>query len=352
MPPLQLLRPTPRLAALIALPCIGLAFIAPATALEPEATDATSTSSTSFSTASSQSSVQTQNDTQLTLASAGYVRPFKATSWWNTPLGAAPIDPYSRAYIRDSQKMAHTQNYLKLVLGDWGMPFYRALRSDPLYRINPSNGPTVTVHIPAHARQQPTSDASLTVVDPATHKAVGLSGARYDAGGHRWTATGASRYWLWSAGIEESLRGGTNGNRGHRGIPSPMQVVTKGEVLSGAINHRLALYWWETASSTPTGRDAYFPMSNSESGKNGIVPEGIVLRIKRSVDLKAKHLSPAALVVARALQKYGAVVGDNSGSGNNLKLQSNADWTRLLNKDSLRSIPWSDYVFVRGGYRP
>ncbi|MBA3232493.1 MAG: hypothetical protein H0T17_00880, partial [Propionibacteriales bacterium] len=186
--------------------------------------------------------------------------------------------------------------------------------------------------------------------DSATNQAVGLSGAKYVAG--RWTATGVSRYYLGSHGITQGLANGTKGNLGHRGIPSPMQSVSKREVRRGAINHRLEVYWWETAATTPQGPDAYFPMSNSESGKNGVVPEGIVVRIKRSVDLKARHMSPAARVVARALQKYGAVVGDNSGSGNNLKLQSNANWTGMLNQDSLSSIHWKDYVFVKGGYRP
>jgi hypothetical protein len=93
-------------------------------------------------------------------------------------------------------------------------------------------------------------------------------------------------------------------------------------------------------------------MSGSEQNKGGIVPEGIVVRIKASVDLKSKNLSPAALIVATALQTYGAVVGDNSGSGDNLKLQSNANWTGMLTKDSLKSIPWTDYEFVQGGYRP
>jgi hypothetical protein len=81
------------------------------------------------------------------------------------------------------------------------------------------------------------------------------------------------------------------------------------------------------------------------------VPEGIVLRIKPSVNLRAKHLSPAALVIARALKRYGGIIGDNSGSGNNLKLQSNANWTHSLRKNSLESIGWRDYEFVRGGAR-
>jgi hypothetical protein len=46
------------------------------------------------------------------------------------------------------------------------------------------------------------------------------------------------------------------------------------------------------------------------------------------------------------------VVGDNSGQGNSLKLQGNTNWRGILNRNSLAKIPWSDYVFVKGGYRP
>ncbi|MEP6666323.1 MAG: hypothetical protein ABJA81_07750, partial [Nocardioidaceae bacterium] len=261
-------------------PALGLTLVAPAVALQAQ-TEETSPS-TRVSTQGSSATQNEQQGQEDAGKSAGYARPFRSTSWWNTPLGRAPRDPHSGAYIRDSRNRAHTQNYLKLVLGDWGMPSYRSDRSDPLYRINPASGPSMRVHIPAHATQMRADDASLSIVDTRTHKVVGLSGANFKGG--RWTATGASRYFIRSNGVEESLPGGTKGNQGHRGIPSSTQVVTKREIRRGAIRHRLEVYWWETASRTPRGRDAYFPMPNSESGKNGIVPEGIVLRIKRSVD--------------------------------------------------------------------
>jgi hypothetical protein len=128
--------------------------------------------------------------------------------------------------------------------------------------------------------------------------------------------------------------------------------VTKAEIQRGKIRHRLEIYWHETASRTPEGRSAYFPMTGSESGKSGVVPEGAVIRIRPTLNLKRLSLSPAAYVIARALQKYGAVVGDNSGQGNSLKLQGNTNWGGILNRNSLAKIPWSDYVFVKGGYRP
>jgi hypothetical protein len=277
---------------------------------------------------------------------------FRAASWWNTPIGSAGVDPHSRAYIKDSQSRAHTQPYLKLVLGRWGSPTYTARASDHRYRIRPTAyGPTVTVHIPAHANPRATTDAQMTVLDRSSNQSVGLWRAAYHAKTHRWTAAGTDRYYLSSTGIQQSLPGGSHGNDGHRGIPSTYRAVHKKDVMSGAIHHRLELFWWATAGHTPGGRQAYFPMSGSEQHKGGVVPEGIVLRIKPSVNLSAKHLSPAALVIARALKRYGGIIGDNSGSGNNLKLQSNANWTRSLRKNSLESIGWRDYEFVRGGAR-
>lgn len=276
-------------------------------------------------------------------------RPFKPTSYWNTRLGNAPRSPHNAAWIRDSQKASHTQNYLKLVLGAWGMPVYTSGASDPVYRIR-SSGHTVRVHIPAKARPMGTDDAAMVVIDRATDKVVSLQGAKF-ANGH-WTVAGLSRYGSQSNGIARGLPGGSRANFGHRGIPGSVRAVTKAEIQRGKIRHRLEVYWWETASRTPNGKSAYFPMTGAESGKTGVVPEGAVVRLKRSVNLDALHLSPAARVIARALQKYGAVVGDNSGTGNSLKLQAHVNWRGILNKDSLRRLHWGDFVFVKGGYRP
>jgi len=276
-------------------------------------------------------------------------RPFKHTSYWNTRLGDAPRSRHSAAWLRDSLKGSHTQNYLKLVLGDWGMPVYRSHASNPLYRIS-SSGHTVKVHIPAKARPMAADDAALVIIDRATHQVVSLEGARYANG--KWTTSGLSRYGYGTNGIAGGLRGGVKANFGHRGIPGSVRAVTRAEIRRGAIRHRLEVYWWETASRTPGGKSAYFPMTESESGKTGVVPEGAVIRLKRSVNLRALHLSRGARIIARALQKYGAVVGDNSGTGNSLKLQGHVSWRGILNKDSLKRIPWRDYVFVKGGYRP
>jgi hypothetical protein len=291
-----------------------------------------------------QSSTRTSNasddgaSTADTQAAAGTgTRPFKATSYWNTPLGHAPRNPNNHAYVRDSQQ--HSGTHLKLVIGDWGMPMYRSRARDPLYHIG-----GIRVRIPRHAHSMGTSDAALSVTDPTTGQVVGLYGAHKTSSG--WSGT-VTRYRIGTNGIAAGLPTGSKSNFGHRGIPSSIQAVRRSEIRRGVIRHRLELYWHETKS----GR-AVFPMTGSESGKSGVVPEGTVVRIKPGVNLKAMHLSRGAYIIARALQRYGGVIGDNSGQGNSLKLQGNANWGGVLNKDSLRKIKWSDYMFVKGGYRP
>jgi hypothetical protein len=198
----------------------------------------------------------------------------------------------------------------------------------------------VTLHIPRWARSSVKN--TIVVFDYASNQAVGLWEASFSSG--RWHADGFDRYFLHSEGLAEKV-GGTNGNVGHRGIPAAERVVRRRELRAGAIRHRLSCYWWGTGV-----RDAnhYFPMYEDEGDQGGIVPEGIIIRIRRWVDLRDFRLGRAALTIARAIKRYGCVVGDNSGSGNNLKIQAGV----RLAKDALAAIPWSKYQFVKGGYNP
>jgi hypothetical protein len=279
-------------------------------------------------------------------ASSPY-RAFSDNSYWNTPFeSSAPIDSNSSTYIADSENTANTQDYVKLTIGSYGEPIYFADGSDPLYTITAS-GHTVKVHIPNGATPASGSDGQMTVYDRANgyNREVGLHGVVITNG--QYTADGMDSYSLSSNGLEGSASGADDSsNFGHRGVPSAVRAVRLDEIQAGAINHRLECFWWATAPSH------YWPMVGHENNKGGVVPEGIVVRIKPSVNLTSKGLSSAAEIVATALQKYGCIVGDNSGSGNRLKLQENVDWTGILNANSLQNIPWSDWEFVKGGAMP
>jgi hypothetical protein len=274
----------------------------------------------------------------------GAYRAFTAASYWNTPFPAnAPIDPNSDRYIADS--VANSQNYLNLVMNaNFGQPIYFSSASDPLYSVVAS-GMTVQVHIPAGAGAATGSDGQFVVFDRSAgfNRVVGLHAANFVGG--KWTANGVDTYQLDGNGLDKSV-GGDSQSTGHRGVNGAVRAIRFDEVQAGAVNHRTECFWHATADGH------FFPMSGSESGKGGIVPEGLAIRIKPNVNLDAKGLKPAAKVIATSLQKYGCVIGDNSGSGNNLKVQNNANWGTTLAPGDLKSIPWSEWEFVKAGYDP
>jgi hypothetical protein len=141
-------------------------------------------------------------------------------------------------------------------------------------------------------------------------------------------------------------------NGGHRGIPGALVAIQYREVVTlGAIRHVLKL------NIPNTGDNHWFPMNGDEGRPiSDAVPEGIVMRIKPTIDLSRYSLTPAALVIARALQQYGAVVGDTSGSGANISVEnlyvsgSSARWSNVgIAADSLADIPLDDYEFISRG---
>ena len=285
-------------------------------------------------------------------------RAFSNNSYWNTPFPAnAPIDSHNAAYIADSQNSSHTQNYLRFTAAPgtsqgFGQPIYWASSSDKLYTIS-DGSLTVQVHIPRGASPASGSDGQITVYDLSTNQVVGMSGASYNSSSDTWSVGGSiDRYMLDSNGLDRRVSGSNNNNNyGHRGVSTAVRAVRVDEVQAGVIRHRLGCFWWATGTQTV---NHYWPMAGDEGSKGGIVPEGIVIRIKPSVNLASRGLSAPALVVAKALQDYGCMIEDNSGAGNRLKLERNESaWQSIgIREDSLAPLPWSDWEFIQGGYSP
>jgi hypothetical protein len=295
-------------------------------------------------------------------------RAFSAASWWNKPMPAdAPIDPNDAIYIAEAMDRTVSSGYLRItgapdhgLTGEtWSYPIYWADAMDPIYTIVPSAwGPGISIRIPYGATPQLGSDGALIVFDLSGNTAQELYQATYDAARDMWSATSTKRYILDSNGLDKRATGSDDAlNDGHRGVATPIRAVRLEEVRSGAIRRRLECFWHATGRPDHTTPSYYWPMVGSESGKGGIVPEGIVLRIKSHVDLATLGLSPGAMVIARALQEYGCVIGDNDGGTNNsIKLQRGpAQWADIdpaLSVDSLSVLGWSEWEFVEGAYDP
>ena len=278
-------------------------------------------------------------------------RAFTNDSWWNVPMpAAAPVDPDSSRWM-DDLASATRDNRLKLggapgTSQTWAQPVYFSQETDPVFTIRPRSGPTVTVHIPADATASGASAPKMTVIDRSTDQGVGLFGAKYSNG--QWTSTGVDRYFLSSNGLDEDF-GGAPGNTGHRGVTMVTKAPRINEVQAGVIAHRTQCH----VPPSIIGVQHVWPMTGSDGDDPGGIPQGIVLRIRPSVDLVARGLSNGALVIARSLQDYGCVITDGGASEAATLMVELGDWSGTgVDKDSLRALTWDDWEFVEGGYRP
>jgi hypothetical protein len=295
---------------------------------------------------------------------AGSFRAFSSDSYWNTSLPAdAPIDPKSSAFI-DFLNSDNSADYLRVVgtesSGGWGEPIFWAEPSDPIYKVKQTRYTlpeafATGIRIPSEARVPNTSDAQMTIYDVAEGSVYKLQKAVYDSATDTWSAGGGSWYATASNGLHRSFEESNDErNHGHRGIPPATHAVRFDEIESGRIDHALKI------AVNTAHQEAVWPMtaSDGDSLDPAALPQGARLRIKPSVDLNQLNLSPAARVIAEALQRYGAVVGDSSGSNTNLKVENTVlegkgwMWKDVLSATSLQAVPFDSYEVVRLGYSP
>jgi hypothetical protein len=125
-------------------------------------------------------------------------------------------------------------------------------------------------------------------------------------------------------------------------------LVDYGIANDADLGHVLHLFLVETSSS-----DGYrHPMVGCESEKYGFGAEGERIAIDPGVDLTQRGLSPAGLVVARTLQRFGCYFGDNAGRESALKAEQETSahpvWSGRLGPDSLAGLRWDDFVVLSG----
>lgn len=294
---------------------------------------------------------------------SGY-RAFSDTGYWNTSLPAdAPRHPDSKQII-DFLRQDNSTDYVYLSgtgsSGKWGQPVYWAEPGDPEYDVTSTRyfvpPEFKSLRIPRDAKPDPTSDSEMTIYDLDRGYVAGLWNAEYDSETDTWTAGGGDIFYLDSNGLHKALPGSDEPrNTGaHRGLPPPSYAIRLDEVQAGRIDHLIKI-------GVHTTKDEHvFPMIGDENGTSYqfAPPEGTRIRIKPSVNLSTFGLSPAAKVVARALQEYGAIIGDQTGGPVELKMENTVAegrgqlWNGVLDHYSLSAIPLSAYEVIDHGYKP
>lgn len=294
-------------------------------------------------------------------------RAFHGDSWWNTRLPDHPPLHWASDQILDYMANAPESGGGCLRLAgagssSWGQPIYESQPSDPEYDVSgviQERPPELArLRIPATARPSDNSDRSMTVFDRRRGYVVALSGADFDGASESWSATGATVTYLDSNGLHvDTGRSDESRNRGtHRGNNGATMAVMLRELEAGAIDHVLKI-----AIGPEASHRFVFPMVGSDGDYTGtdpaVPPQGLRLRIRPSVDLEDFDLHRDALVIARALQRYGVYIGD-SGGRTSLKLEDTvvqgrgAQWG--LGPEDLCDLPFVPDIWhvLPEGYDP
>lgn len=243
-------------------------------------------------------------------------RPYADPSPWNVPIGRNPnYDSRSQTYagnLGDRLSSDPTQFTYPVYEVAPGTPRETVTLSG-LYSNVTGNGTRlvkqsdarISLPIPSNAKASAGSDSSIVIVDPKTGDEWGVWQLNRDSGD--WRGTNGYHYNIrWSAVPPSGF-----GSRGS-GLPYLAGLVRPCEIARGRIDHALAF-----AYDFPTGQIVY-PATKSD-GKGAVgtdVPEGARLQLNPRLSkrqIRAWGCAGACLTIARALQRYGMYVIDNSG---------------------------------------
>jgi hypothetical protein len=260
-------------------------------------------------------------------------RPFVDTSPWNTLIPSdATLDPNSASLVADFSSIAG-QTEFWINIQDYSVPVYWVDSTSPTtpmvavtaglggtgFRTGAANdsvaGGKGTAPIPASATAAVGTDRHLAIVDRQTKMEWGFWDAANTGGA--WTAGEASTMDLAGSGVRPPERN-TPWWAGHGpracGFPLIAGLITVEELRSGTIPHALVVAYPHIRSRTytPPASTAQGTTGDAQTGR-GILCGGHI-QLDPSLDVTSLGLTPAGLAIARALQRYGAFVGDYSGA--------------------------------------
>lgn len=236
-------------------------------------------------------------------------------SVWHQPVPAgAPIDPRSAEYVRQlmvSRDDDKPRERPVVSVNGYTVPVYEADASTPRYRLSAdklfvSGGWTLpAVPIPDVAVADSRDDGHLVVLDRAAGCIYELWQATFDK--RTWKAAWVNATPIDGDGVyPDGLSARSTGLSAAAGLIWPQ------ELAAGRIDHALLF-------ATPwTRRDAAVPPATASDRKQlpniPALPAGARLRLDPSVDVDTLGLTPEQRTIAVALQKYGMILGDTSGS--------------------------------------
>ena len=280
-----------------------------------------------------------------TPAPGGLVPLYASTSFWNLPIGPAPIiDPNSAAIVQAAVAgSAAGANFANTAA--WGRALVYSHNSDPLYTVGCTMydcGAAIAFHIPLGATPETGSDHHLVVINLDTMQELDMWLASFN--GSTWSA--GSRYLTDAAGWGAICALGQRcGAAVAAGFAAFGGIVRPEEIQQGHIDHALAL----TASLTRSGFIAC-PATHTDgpSGDPNSIPEAARIQLDPAFNVDGQSWPQWEKVIAHALQNYGAYVYDTGGSIA-LTGQGNQNggllWSSVGVPDgpSITNLPWGQF---------
>jgi hypothetical protein len=157
-------------------------------------------------------------------------------------------------------------------------------------------------------------------VDEIGVRYVGYIGPEADpgAGGSMTTSKG-----YWQNGRPDGLLLGAQATS----LPHLAGLITIAEQRAGVINHALFFMLGEAAPG-----QFVWPAYRTD-GRHGIIPQGTCFRLPANLNLDAMDMDPYALMIAKAVQKYGMYLSDTAPNGAYFRAESAYPLSRWGGKD-------------------
>jgi hypothetical protein len=255
---------------------------------------------------------------------------FAPDSIWNATIPTdTPLDPSSATAVREIARQATPIAQGGYGAGisttSYGVPIHKVGAGQPLVKVKlDTTSPLLSaafaagVPLPDNAVPASGTDANLAIWQPSTDTMWEFWRISKQADGWHAKWGGKMAHVSQNPGVYRDLKnpdGKTYSERCWWGAPSskfPVMagVITIDELRSGVVPHALMLALHETKAGVYS---APAQATDGTSTRPEAIPMGSRFRLDPKVNVETLNVSPVMKVLLRAAQRYGVVVGNQSG---------------------------------------